>query len=101
MGFTKICKLDEVPLGTAKVVQLIGREISVWNVRGQIYAIDNICTHDEEALDQGELIGCEVECPRHGARFDVRSGQVTEGPAVSPVDKFSVRVLGEDIEIDF
>ena len=100
MGFVKICKLDDVVPGSVKVYQLPGREIAVCNAGGQLYAIDNICTHDGGSLDQGELIGYEVECPRHGARFDVRSGDVTVEPAVLAVDTFPVRLHGDDIEVD-
>ena len=100
MGFVKIGKLDDVVPGSVKVYQLPGREIAVCNAGGRLYAIDNICTHDGGSLDQGELIGHEVECPRHGARFDVRSGDVTVEPAVLAVDTFPVRLLGDDIEVD-
>ena len=64
MGFVKIGKLDDVVPGSVKVYQLPGREIAVCNAGGRLYAIDNICTHDGGSLDQGELIGHEVECPR-------------------------------------
>ena len=100
MGFVKVGKLNDVAPGTVKVYQLPGREIAICNAGGQLYAIDNICTHDEGSLDQGELIGFEVECPRHGARFDVRSGDVTVEPAVLAVDTFPVRLDGDDIEVD-
>ena len=59
-----------------------------------------VCTHDEAPLDQGFLEGCEIECPRHGARFDVTTGRATALPAVVPVDTFQVRVEGDDIELD-
>ena len=70
------------------------------NVGGEIYAVDDVCTHDEGSLDQGDLEGFEIECPRHGARFDVRSGEVKALPAVLPIDTFKVRLQGKDIEIE-
>ena len=100
MAFAKVCKLADVPAGTVMVYEVEDREIAVCNVGGDLYAIDNVCTHDEGSLDQGELLDYEVECPRHGARFDVRSGEVTEAPAVMPVDTFPVRVQGDDVEVD-
>ena len=100
MAFTKVGKLADVPPGRVMVYKIQEREIAVCNAGGDLYAIDNVCTHDEGSLDQGELLGYEVECPRHGARFDVRSGEVTEAPAVLPVDTFTVRLQGEDIEVD-
>jgi 3-phenylpropionate/trans-cinnamate dioxygenase ferredoxin subunit len=56
-----------------------------------------VCTHDGGALDQGELDGTEIECPRHGARFDVRSGAATQLPAFEPVETHAVRIEGDDI----
>ena len=100
MAFTAVGRLADIPTGTVKVYRVRDREIAVCNADGVVYAIDNICTHDDGPLDQGELVGCEIECPRHGARFDVRNGQVTEEPAIIPVDTFPVRVEGDMIEID-
>jgi len=100
MAFTKVGKLADVPPGTAKVYSVRDREIAVCNVDGKLYAIDDVCTHDGGSLDQGYLEGYEIECPRHGARFDVRSGDVTEEPAVLPVDTFPVRLQSDEIEID-
>ena len=100
MAFTKVGNVGDVPPGTARVYEVGDRAIAVCNVNGELYAIDDVCTHDEGSLDQGELEGYEVECPRHGARFDVRTGEVTALPAVLPVDTFSVRVQDDDIEVE-
>lgn len=74
--------------------------MAVCNVGGSLFAVDDVCTHDEGSLDQGELDGFEIECPRHLARFDVRTGEVKALPAVVPIDTFGVRVEGDDIELD-
>ena len=100
MAFEKIGNISEVPPGSAKVYEVGDRAVAVCNVGGELYAIDDVCTHDEGSLDQGELEGYEIECPRHGARFDVRSGEVKALPAVLPIDTFKVRLQGEDIEIE-
>ncbi len=100
MAYVKVGKLSDVPEGTAKVYEVNGRAIAVCNVDGQLYGVDDVCTHDEGSLDQGDLDGFELECPRHGARFDVRTGEVKALPAVLPIDTFSVRVEGDDIEVD-
>ncbi len=100
MAFVKVGKVSEVPAGTAKVYEVNDRAVAVCNVDGTLYAIDDVCTHDEASLEQGYLEGNEIECPRHGARFDVRTGNATVLPAVVPVDTFSVRVDGDDIELD-
>ena len=100
LAYTKVGTVDEVPSGMVKVYDVGGREIAVCNASGDLFAIDNVCSHDEGSLDQGELEGFEVECPRHGARFDIRSGEVTEEPAFLPIDTFKVRVVGNNIEVD-
>lgn len=100
MAFQKVANVGDVPPGTSKVFEIGDRAVAVCNVDGSLYAIDDLCTHDGASLDQGELDGCEIECPRHGARFDVRDGSATELPAVVPVDTFAVRVEGDAIEVD-
>lgn len=100
MPFVKVGKLSEVPPGSAKVYEVEDRFVALCNVDGQIYAIDDVCTHDEATLDQGDLDGFEIECPRHGARFDVRTGEVKALPAVMPIDTFNVRIEGDDIEVE-
>lgn len=100
MAFGKVGNISEVPPGTAKVYEVGDRTVAVCNVGGEFYAVDDVCTHDEGSLDQGDLEGFEIECPRHGARFDVRSGEVKALPAVLPIDTFKVRLQGKDIEIE-
>ena len=100
MAFVKVGKVADVLPGTTKVFEVNDKAIAVCNVDGEFYAVDDICTHDEGSLDQGELDGFEIECPRHMARFDVRTGAVTMLPAVMPIDTFGVRVEGDDIELD-
>ncbi len=70
------------------------------NVDGALYAIEDVCTHDGGELDQGELDGCRIECPRHGAYFDVTTGAALTLPAILPVATFPVRVEGDDVFVD-
>lgn len=100
MAFVKIGKVSEVGPGRVKVYEVGDRYVAVCNVSGDFYAVDDICTHDEGSLDQGDLDGYEIECPRHMARFDVRTGEVKALPAVVPIDTFEVRVEGDDIAVD-
>ncbi len=100
MGFVKVGKVSDVPAGRVGVYSVDDREVAVCNVDGAIYAIDNLCSHDDGSLDQGDLDGREIECPRHGARFDVTAGKATLGPAIFPVDTFQVRVEGDEIEVE-
>jgi 3-phenylpropionate/trans-cinnamate dioxygenase ferredoxin subunit len=70
------------------------------NVAGTVYAIEDVCTHDGGELDQGELEGCRIMCPRHGAYFDVTTGAALTLPAILPVETFPVRVEAGEIFVD-
>lgn len=94
-----VARVGDVAPGRVKVVQVNGKEIALCNVGGSFYAIDNICTHDGGSLDQGHLEWNEVECPRHGARFDVRTGEALCLPAVLPVATYEVVVQGDEIKV--
>jgi len=100
MAFVKVGKVSEVEPGKSKVYEIEDRAVVVCNVSGNLYAVDDICPHDEGSLDAGDLDGFEIECPRHMARFDIRTGEVKALPAVVPIDVFEVRIEGDDIEVD-
>jgi 3-phenylpropionate/trans-cinnamate dioxygenase ferredoxin component len=70
------------------------------NVDGEIYAVEDVCTHDGGALDGGELDGCRIMCPRHGAFFDVTTGKALTLPAVSPLPVYPVTIDGDDISVN-
>ena len=93
----KVAARVELPPGARKLVDLDGRAIAVFNVDGDYFAIDDVCTHDGGPLAEGALDGPEIRCPRHGARFDVRTGKALCLPAVEPVDVHAVEVRGDDI----
>lgn len=86
-----VCGRDDMLPGEFKVVWDEDTPIAVYNIDGMFYAIEDTCTHDGGDLAGGEIHGFEVECPRHGARFDVRSGEVTHAPATEPIASFPVR----------
>ena len=77
--------------GEFKIVWDGDTAIAVFNIDGQLYAVEDICTHDGGELAGGDVIGVEVECPRHGARFDLRTGAVTCPPAYTPIACFPVQ----------
>ena len=99
-SFIRVATRDELPSGGKKLVEIDGRAIAVFNIEDEIYAIDDVCTHDGGPLAEGELIGCEIECPRHGARFDVRTGRALCMPAIEPVTVHPVELRGDDIYIE-
>jgi 3-phenylpropionate/trans-cinnamate dioxygenase ferredoxin subunit len=92
-------RVDDLAPGQVKVVQAGRSRLAVCNVDDTFYCIDDVCTHDGGSLDQGELEGVEIECPRHGARFDVTDGRATCLPAVTPVRVYPVRVENGEIQI--
>jgi 3-phenylpropionate/trans-cinnamate dioxygenase ferredoxin subunit len=96
-SFVKVATRAELPIGGKLLVEVDGRAIAVFNVDGTYYAIDDVCTHDGGPLAEGELMGCEIECPRHGARFDVRTGKPLCMPAIEPVAVHATEVRGDDI----
>ncbi len=98
-GWLSAGREDELEPGQVKVVQSGRQRFALCNVDGQLFCIDDVCTHDGGSLDQGELDGKEIECPRHGARFDVTSGRATCMPAVVPVKTHPVRVVDGEIQV--
>lgn len=74
------------------IVDVDGTEVAIFNIDGQFYAIEDVCTHDGAEIASGELDGDEIICPRHGARFCVKTGEVKCAPAYENVDSFPVRV---------
>jgi 3-phenylpropionate/trans-cinnamate dioxygenase ferredoxin subunit len=97
--FIKVAETSDIPAGRVKVVVVGDRRIALCNVYGQFFAIDDLCTHDGGALDQGELQGDVIECPRHGARFSVRTGKVLALPAVKALDTYPLTVEGSEIRL--
>ncbi len=98
--FVKVATTDDIAPGKVNVYEVAGRQIAVCNVDGTFYAIDDVCTHDGGSLDQGELTGDEIECPRHGACFDVKTGKALTLPAVLPVRSYPVQVNGDDVMVE-
>jgi 3-phenylpropionate/trans-cinnamate dioxygenase ferredoxin subunit len=94
-----VCALGELHPGEWKVVDVDGVDVAVYNVDGDHYAIEDVCTHDGECLAGGEVDGDQVICPRHGARFSLKSGQALTPPAYEPVATFPVRVEGDRVQV--
>jgi len=97
--FTKVATTDEIPAGQAKLVEVNGNEMAIFNIDGSFHAIDNTCTYVDGPLYEGEISGAQVTCPWHGAIFDVTTGQVLGLPAPESVADYNLRIEGSDIEI--
>jgi 3-phenylpropionate/trans-cinnamate dioxygenase ferredoxin subunit len=97
--YVTVASTSDIAPGKVRSCLVDGRKIAVCNVDGTFYAIDDVCTHDGGELDQGELDGDQIECPRHGARFDVKTGRALTLPAVVPVKSYPVQVEGDAIKV--
>jgi 3-phenylpropionate/trans-cinnamate dioxygenase ferredoxin subunit len=97
-----ICPVEELPPGATRIVEWEDLEIGVFNCAGEILAIEDRCSHDNGTLAEGELDegDCTVECPRHGSRFDLRTGKPLTLPAYVPVDTFPVLVEDDMIKLE-
>jgi 3-phenylpropionate/trans-cinnamate dioxygenase ferredoxin component len=97
-----ICPLSELPPGTHRVVEVEDLEIGIVNCGGQVFALEDRCSHDNGLLFDGPVDAetCTVECPRHGSKFDLRSGRPLNLPAYVPVETFEVRVEGDMIQVE-
>ncbi|MYE05665.1 MAG: non-heme iron oxygenase ferredoxin subunit [Chloroflexi bacterium] len=101
MTIEQVGSLDEIEPGTARVVEVGGQSIALCRVEdGELYAIENRCTHDDGPLGEGELDGDRIECPRHGALFDVTSGRAVTLPAIGKVRCFPVSVDDGQVRIE-
>ena len=91
-------RVEDVPPGEVRVFDLPdGGSVAVCNADGKLYAVEDVCTHDGGPLGEGSLEGCAIECPRHGAQFDIRTGEVLRAPAYLPIRTYPVRT--EDAQI--
>jgi 3-phenylpropionate/trans-cinnamate dioxygenase ferredoxin subunit len=94
-----VAAVDEIEAGGVIVVDVDGSEVAVFNIDGTFYALADMCTHDGGTLADGTVEGHEIECPRHGARFDIRTGRVTAPPAYEDVAAYPVRVVNGMVQV--
>src|SRR3989475_10136267 len=97
--YVRVGNVSDVPPGGAEVFDVGARKIAVFRLEDGFYAIEDICTHDGGPLAEGEIEEDQVICPRHGSRFDIRTGLALTLPAVIPVDSYPVRVDGNELFI--
>ena len=96
-------KKSDINPGQAKSYQIGENKIVICNVNGEYFAVDDICSHDDGELVSGEghlIENCQIECPRHGARFDVKTGEAKKMPAVAPIRMYKVNVIGDEVEVE-
>jgi 3-phenylpropionate/trans-cinnamate dioxygenase ferredoxin subunit len=96
----KVAEVTELGPGEGKTIEVAGVSLALFNVDGQYFAIANACTHVGGSLGEGTLVGKEVTCPLHGARFDVTCGKVLGGPARSDLKSFPTSLEGDAVMVE-
>ena len=99
LEWVTVATTEQLPSGSRRILEIDGQPVAVFNINGEYYAIADVCSHDDGPVAEGELEGYEIECPRHGARFDVRDGKVLSFPAIVDIPAYPVKVEGEEILI--
>jgi 3-phenylpropionate/trans-cinnamate dioxygenase ferredoxin component len=98
----EVCPVEQLKPGEMRLVEWEDLEIGVFNCDGSVYAIEDRCSHDDGPLVEGELDQehCTIECPRHGSRFDLKTGKPLTLPAYVPVDTFPVLIEDDTIKLE-
>lgn len=96
-----IARVEDVPVGEVRTFDTPdGGSVAVCNADGKLYCVEDVCTHDGGPLGEGILEGCAIECPRHGAQFDIRTGEVLRAPAYLPIRTYPIRAENGQILIE-
>jgi len=98
--YVKICEVGEIEEGKTKLYDLGDRPIIVGKWKGEIFALDGICTHDGGDIGPGEIVDRQIECPRHGARFDVLTGAATRLPAIGGLMRYKLELRGNNLFVE-
>jgi 3-phenylpropionate/trans-cinnamate dioxygenase ferredoxin subunit len=99
LEYVTVAKTGELGNGERKLLDIDGDIIAVFNIAGAYFAIADVCSHDDGPVAEGEIIGTEIECPRHGAHFDLSTGKALTLPAVVDIPSYPVRVVGDEIQL--
>ncbi len=97
--FHRVCGVADLVDGQALGVEIDDEPVVVVHTQGEYFALRDVCSHAEVALSDGEVDGCAIECWLHGSRFDLRTGEPLELPAIEPVQTYPIRVVGEDVQV--
>lgn len=97
--WVRVCSVSDLPEGGRKVVEVGDRVIGLFRVDGKFWAIDDLCTHDGGPLAEGALEGFTIICPRHGARFDLRTGAALSMPATRATAAHEVQVQENEVYV--
>jgi 3-phenylpropionate/trans-cinnamate dioxygenase ferredoxin component len=95
--FIIVAPVSDIPNGAIKAFKVNGKHVLIANLEGTFFATQDLCTHDNGPLGDGEVKGDEVECPRHGGRFNIKSGKATAMPAMFPIKIFPVKIENDQV----
>ena len=98
-GFMEACRRDEIADGGVKLVEVDETLVILFRQGDEVFCIDDVCTHDGGTLSEGEVDGCQIACPRHGAKFDLCSGKALTMPATQDTRKHDVRMDGDAVMV--
>jgi len=101
LEFVPVATTSEVGPGQRLLLDIGDLSLVVFNIAGGYFAIADICSHDDGPVGEGVLQGTEIECPRHGAHFDLETGKALSLPAVVDIPAYPVRVVGDEIQVGF
>ena len=96
-AYQRVCALSELEEDAPHRVEIDGVPVSVVRTCGEVYAINDICSHANVSLSEGEVEDCQIECWLHGSRFDLRTGKPSGLPATRPVPVYPVKIVGDDV----
>jgi 3-phenylpropionate/trans-cinnamate dioxygenase ferredoxin component len=99
LDYVAVGSVEELKDGDRLFVDIDGKPVVILKIAEQYFAIADVCSHDEGPVGEGEIEGFEIICPRHGARFDIRTGRVLALPAFVDIPAYPVRIVGDQIEL--
>jgi 3-phenylpropionate/trans-cinnamate dioxygenase ferredoxin subunit len=100
MAEQRLCAVSDLPEGAAKVFEIGDVRLAAARAGNAVFVVEDRCSHDDGELGEGVLVETEIECPRHGARFEMSTGIATRMPAIAPIETFAARIDGDDVMVD-
>jgi nitrite reductase/ring-hydroxylating ferredoxin subunit len=97
--YRTVAKVSDIEPGELMYIEVGDEFVCLINMDGEIHAINDTCTHEEASLSDGTIIDGEIECPLHGGAFDIRTGEPTAFPVVVAIEKYDVRIEGDEIQV--
>lgn len=98
--FVKVARVDDILPGQKEIYDVDGIPVVIVNLDGEFYALEDVCTHDGGPLGEGAMEDGQLICPRHGARFDIRTGAALTMPAFEPAPTYEVKIQDGDIYVE-